>query len=975
MSEIIRLSKAVSRAELVQWLIQSGEGADSLLRVADFAGFAWQEKPLLEVEKTPKEKKWDEDKQIPLVQFEDKPPIPVLPQAPKAFNARWFRVAKRERLSQQDDNNQFREPLSIQGIEDFSAQDLQPDNTPLLALAPLLRWERLWPVLKRGFSSTMLGAIDIPCLVGQVARGGMLESLPRQQRQHWAAKSLILLDYNPRVTVFWDDFNRLVVQLKQLRGGAGLHVLKQQGLPGLRYVRWRDKDKRQVDWVMPAPETPILILSDLGMLEPSSTLRKHWLRFGRELKAAGLQPFVLAPVSPQHIDTELSRYYHIALWDRSSHLLSQKQRAKTDDKERLEQLLVLLSPTIRIEPELLRAVRHLLADTAFDAGVEAEFWQHPAVEESSVACALRSKYVETYRQQFKEQPLDLQREVLKLIRQHHAHLFPSVMHYETLLWSVLAAKPLVQEFNAEIEQAELFLRKTAKMLYTRREYLDDSRKAYGKRALDNADKELLCQHLCLTVFEGVVNAEQAAKGLPLRPGIDRQELERTLARGRNQTRKCVLYQHGDELMLAAAPSSSSASRDRGVGEESFPGSPIANITLTNDALSLQLETMDGQQSGWYFQLFHSHQAGDGLREWRLVDLGQNIHRLILTSGNETLNLQSLTKPDWAQRIGRDVQGLWVEFTQHSKDWRIWWPEWGGDLGYDDYGLFLDLNIKGITQRCRWIVSGTFLMGSPESEKDRVSNETQHKVTLTQGYWLADTTCTQALWETVMGNNPANFKDDKNNPVEQVSWDDTQKFFKQLNKLIPGLDARLPIEAQWEYACRAGTTTPFSFGKNITPAQVNYDGNYPYSSGKKGLHREKTITVKSLPANSWGLYEMHGNVYEWCQDWLGDYPAKPVIDPLGAETGSDRVLRGGSWSRHGRIVRSSRRSGGAADDRSNNFGFRFVLGQTTSRAAESHNWQERIAHQQTTAVRGGDGQQRRSERSAVGKLWDKVKPRK
>lgn len=943
MSEIIRLSKAVSRAELVQWLVQSGEVAASLKQVAALAGFEWQEKPLLEAEKAQKEKKRYEAKQIPVVQLEDKPPVPVLPPPPTAYHARWFRVAKRERLPQQDDNDHSPEPLSIQGIDDLSAQDLQPGNTPPLALAPLLRWERLWPVLKRDFSSTIPGVTDIPRLVGQVARGGLLESLPRQQRPHWAAESLILLDYNPRVAIFGDDFNRLVVQLKQLRGGTGLQVLKQQGLPGLRYTRWRSHDKRPVDWVMPAPETPVLILSDLGMLEPSGALCKHWLRFGRELKAAGLQPFVLAPVSPHHIDPELSRYYHIALWDRSSRLLHQQQRAETDNKAQLEQLLALLSPAIRIEPELLRAVRHLLADTAFDAGLEAEFWQHPAVDKSSIACAVKPQSVESYRQQFKGQPPALQREVLKLIRQHHAHLFPSVMHYETLLWSVLVSADLADEFRMEINQAALFLRKTAKMLYTRRDYLDDSRKAYGKRTLDSAHEELLRQHPCLTVFEGVVNAEQVAKGLLVRPGIDRQELERTLAKSSSQARECVLYQHGDELMMAGKESGTP------------PGSFVADFTITNDLLSLQLETTDGQQAGKYFQWDLNSSPDKGrLGGFFLTTLDQNTQTLTLRSGNETITLQTLTKPDWAHRIGRDTQGLWVEFTQHSKDWRVWWPAWGGDLGYDDYGLFTDLNIKGIIQRCRWIAPGTFQMGSPESERERDSNETQHEVTLTQGYWLADTACTQAFWESVMGTNPARFKNNKNNPVERVSWDDVQKFCKQLNKQVPGLDVQLPSEAQWEYACRAGTTTPFSFGVNITPEQVNYDGNYPYAISRKGLYRKKTVPVKLLPANPWGLYEMHGNVYEWCQDWLGDYPTELVVDPLGAEMGSERVLRGGSWFYDGRFMRSADRYGYTPDDLDRGIGFRFALGQVSSRVVESHNNQERTAQQ-----RGG--QQRRSER--------------
>ena len=254
------------------------------------------------------------------------------------------------------------------------------------------------------------------------------------------------------------------------------------------------------------------------------------------------------------------------------------------------------------------------------------------------------------------------------------------------------------------------------------------------------------------------------------------------------------------------------------------------------------------------------------------------------------------------------------------------PDWAAQSGRDSEGLYSDLIIKDSTQRFRWIRPGMFCMGSPPEEKERHDNEIQHQVTLSQGYWLADTTCTQALWKAVMGDNPAFFKENENNPVEQVSWDDVQNFIKQLNSLIPGLAAQLPTEAQWEFACRAGTTTPFSFGETITPEQVNYDGNVPYANGKKGGCREKTIAIKSLPANPRGLYEMHGNVWEWCADWYDDYPATPVTDPTGSETGSSRVLRGGSWSNLGWRTRSANRGWYAPVNRDNYIGFRFVAGQ-------------------------------------------------
>ncbi len=256
--------------------------------------------------------------------------------------------------------------------------------------------------------------------------------------------------------------------------------------------------------------------------------------------------------------------------------------------------------------------------------------------------------------------------------------------------------------------------------------------------------------------------------------------------------------------------------------------------------------------------------------------------------------------------------------------------WASDWGEDRYGLWQAFTYKDVRHAFRWIEPGTFLMGSPESEPGRGDNEVQHQVTLTHGFWLADTTVTQALWQAVMGNNPSHFSDNPNNPVERVSWHDVQDFLKQLNVLIPSLYAKLPTEAQWEYACRAGTTTPFSFGNNITPEQVNYNGNYPYAGGKKGLHREKTVSVKSLPANPWGLYEMHGNVWEWCQDvWQEKLPASPVTDPAGVaggdQAGVQRVVRGGSLLHYGRHCRSACRFRLGPDVRYDVVGFRLLLG--------------------------------------------------
>jgi formylglycine-generating enzyme required for sulfatase activity len=255
--------------------------------------------------------------------------------------------------------------------------------------------------------------------------------------------------------------------------------------------------------------------------------------------------------------------------------------------------------------------------------------------------------------------------------------------------------------------------------------------------------------------------------------------------------------------------------------------------------------------------------------------------------------------------------------------------WACAYGEDRIGLWQAFEVNGVRQILRWIPPGEFLMGSPDSEKERDDNERQHLVILTQGYWLAETTCTQALWETVMGENPSHFKNHPQNPVEQVSWDDVvERFLPKLNKLVPGLKAELPTEVQWEYACRAGTQAPFWFGEQITTEQVNYDGNDPYVGSIKGKYIEKTVPVKALPANDWCLYQMHGNVYEWCADWWGEYLDGEVVDPKGPtepqkQESRERVLRGGCWASSGKDCRSASRIAIQPSDRHYIIGFRLA----------------------------------------------------
>jgi formylglycine-generating enzyme required for sulfatase activity len=210
----------------------------------------------------------------------------------------------------------------------------------------------------------------------------------------------------------------------------------------------------------------------------------------------------------------------------------------------------------------------------------------------------------------------------------------------------------------------------------------------------------------------------------------------------------------------------------------------------------------------------------------------------------------------------------------------------------------------------WIPPGTFTMGSPKDEKWRKEDETPHKVTLTKGFYMGVCAVTQEQWKEVMGKNPSKFTDGKNLPVEQVTWIECQDFIKKLGEKDKKA-YRLPTEAEWEYACRAGTKTPFYCGETLSTEQANYNGAYVYGDGKKGVYREKTVPVASFPPNPWGLYDMAGNVWQWCQDCYDERFVKAdATDPLNT-TGENRCIRGGSWIDNPLECRSAYRGGSKA----------------------------------------------------------------
>jgi len=220
-----------------------------------------------------------------------------------------------------------------------------------------------------------------------------------------------------------------------------------------------------------------------------------------------------------------------------------------------------------------------------------------------------------------------------------------------------------------------------------------------------------------------------------------------------------------------------------------------------------------------------------------------------------------------------------------------------------------------------IPPGEFVMGSPAEEEWHREDEVLHRVTLTKTFYIGATEVTQSQWKAMMGKNPS-FSTGDALPVDTVTWEEAVEFCRKLSEK-EGARYRLAREAEWEYACRAGTTTPFHTGETITTDAANYDGTFTYAKGPKGVFRETATDVGSFPPNAWGLHDVHGNVWEWCADWYGEYPKGETTDPTGATRGETRAVRGGCWVNFPAVCRSANRGKTAPVSWNFHFGFRVV----------------------------------------------------
>ncbi len=829
---------ATGRADMVRALVALGE--EGLASTARFLGFGEEPEAVAGSPAPSAEEVQPVISRRPETKSADPSEMALLP---------FWRLEVRETL----------EELPLKRAEDeaelLSLEELEPTEMAPEP-APLVPWSRLWPALHQALRSTVPSReIDVEALVERWSRGDTPARLPRRAAFAWSRRLTLAVDRSPRLIPFWHDQDQLCRALRQRLGSSGLDVIRSTG--GSR-APWAAGHCRRV----PGPASAatgktVLLLGDLGIYGEAEE-RATWARLGRILRRRGARPRALVPCPTARWAPELARLWRAVDW--SSPLGAQVGSCPSESKlrARCERLLNLVSPALRVEPGLLRAIRRLLPAWDADAGTEADVWSHPDVDGGS-SVAMRVETSADRQAAFRREDKALRQRVIEEIRRWHAALPKEIWREEglRLVFTGGGADGALPE--AEVQEVVSHMLRLSRTVQEegdvrKRRAVERYFVRVGERLPDSvwADPELGAP---FARAWGVVRRRR--KGLSLPPGVSPALLGDTETR---IPRRWTAWQVGSSLLL----------RSEGESPDPEPGSPLATFWAAGPEI--------GVAAGQVWQ--QPLELGGGARPL------PRSSTLILMTDRERVELRRFVKPLWASAIGRDRIGLWAT-----------------------------VEVEDVAFRLRWIPPGRFLMGSPDDEAGRWDDEgPQHELTLTRGFWLAETPCTQALWEAVMAENPSRFQS-PDRPVEQVSWNDCQSYLETLNSRFPGLELRLPTEAEWEYACRAGTETSIYAG-DLDRIAWYYD-----NSG------EETHPVAQKEPNTWGLYDTLGNVLEWCSDfWRASYEAEAVEDPQGPSKGSGRVFRGGSWIGDARHVRAAYRFANVPGGRDDYLGFRLARGQ-------------------------------------------------
>lgn len=745
------------------------------------------------------------------------------------------------------------------------------------AAPTITSWPRLAPKLRRLVCADQAArSVDLRRLIKRLARAEIVGAVPRRRWRGWPRRLHLWVRKADHLVTHWADHTLVQGALRRQLGST------------LVVTELTDAEVRgqlvRTGLAGPVSDAlvggTVLLLGHEGEREGE---RAGWVRTAQALRRVQARLVVLGCRGGSFGGAPALAWSH--------------GRALDPDTRRARalRLLRLVSPAALVQPGLVRALRLLLPLGEADEATEVhalQLQQVEAVDESHLLLrpAARRELLQEFFTQ--EQP-ELRQQVRDTIARWHERSPAAVRHAETLLWAQY--DPVVPPAG-DLASAQAFLsRLDGSLVQGRSGQRAIALKLYGRQLLATVPTPAYHHPTLGPTFTRLwALAHEGRANVAVPDGVSAAAIASAMGPAPVAPIRWVVMQHGAALRFEPHPA-----------DGSVPVRPPLAwvrasrwVVVTVDGARRKLELRPGLRVPL---------AGIGP-----VEVETEVERVVLTPWE---------RPGWAQAAGRDRYGVWAEVA-----------------------------FAGVVQRFRWVPPGRFLMGSPEGEVGRSGREgLQHIVTLTEGFWMGDTPVTQALWEAVTGRRPSRFEGERR-PVEQVSWRECVAFTEELARLAPpGAPVpRLPTEAEWEYACRAGTAGATWRGEldlrgdNDAPLLDEiawYGGNsgegYPYADGvdssgwpeKQYAHeRAGTREVATRAANPWGLHDLLGNVYEWCQDaWgLGAYEEGEVVNPLG-EVGTARVIRGGSWLSLARDVRAACRRGVRPDFRDGVLGLRLAAG--------------------------------------------------
>lgn len=695
--------------------------------------------------------------------------------------------------------------------------ELQVPELPEMSLLGAGDWQNVWDALI--CEQWRSKRIDVPRSVQAISKSLPMDQLPRLPRTGVSGRAILLLDSPSSLRPLWHDYRQMIMSLQL---NYGVNQLQVYELPYGPHGMWFDKNRQSRQPMTIDTSVSIYMAGAFGAID-SNVMDAQWTAFIDNLVTRGARVSLVSLV--QRVDMNVSRFV-------------------LDEKPLCENEFLLSALSQVWQPTVTKLRRLRLAIPGASLADELWVYNHRDVKRVGRQLPLKPETLLMYNQKYRKYPESMRRAIADSISvwtkryqgetaqeaervQQQCHNLPK---YNSATYPRLFA--LSQEVSDQIKGNTI-----GPECMFMRSMLSLTEALEPQVGNDTSWEPLMKASQQLAIHEGRA-LPWGSRGLESKGDIG------------------YLKQVGDNLIVS--DDSALAVLSERLGDQAY-------CSETRKIIDNEFEPK--QQS------FEIENAGS------------------------LYTLRAITKPAWADRFHRKSDGrleaIHLEGTRFQRypasiehpqsHWQLasnLWP-WASDAGIDEHGLWADLSNEHATYRLRWIPPGTFMMGSPDTERDRRKDEHLHEVTLSQGYWLGETTVTESFWESVMGEPKEKRNNEGNLPMTRISWDQCQTFISTLASRVESFNAQMPTESQWEYGCRAGTKTAFWWGEHWEEVYGNTKDNEVRVEG-------------AYPANAFGLKSMHGNVMEWCQDYYDAYPVESVWDPQGPEIGQARVLRGGSW---------------------------------------------------------------------------------